>query len=93
MHEHFRFSYTLIRSLLMTLDLDIQIGHFVSIVQVLDEPVAYCEESGVSLYLIPVFLSFLPSCYFLILDISGSVFIPVLDLYDIMRGCLYVILQ
>jgi len=35
----------------------------------------------------------LPSCYFLILDISDSVVILVLYFYDIMRGCLYVILQ
>jgi len=47
---------------------------------------------GVSPYLIMVFLSFLPSCYFLILDISDSVVILVLHLYDIIHGWLYVIL-
>ena len=51
------------------------------------------QEAGVSSCLILVFLSFLPSCYFLILDISDSIVIPVLYLYDIMRGCLCVILQ
>jgi len=48
------------------------------------------------LELLPIwfrFLSFLPFCYFLILDISDSVVIPVLYLYDIMCGCLYVLLQ
>jgi len=49
--------------------------------------------AGVSLYLILIFSSLLSSCYFLILDISDSFVIPVLDLYDIIRGCLYVILQ
>ena len=49
--------------------------------------------AGLSSYLIPVFLSFLPSCYFLILDILDSVVIPVLYLYNVMRGCSYVILQ
>ena len=51
----FTHTHTLIRSLLTTLDLHIQIGRFFSIVQVLDEPVACCEESEDSLYLIPVF--------------------------------------
>ena len=47
----------------------------------------------VSLFLVLVFLSLLPSYYFLIFDISDPVVIPVLDVYDIIRGCLYVILQ
>jgi len=51
------------------------------------------RRAGASSYSIPVFLSFLPSYYFLILVISDSVVIPVLHLYDIMRGCLYMILQ
>ena len=49
--------------------------------------------AGASPYSILVFLSFLPSYYFLILVISDSVIIPALYLYDIMCGCLYVILQ
>jgi len=61
------------------------IGRLISFVQVFDETVHP--------YLIPVFLSFLPSCYFLVLDISDSVVIPVLYLYAIIRGCLFVILQ
>ena len=46
--------------------------------------------------LLPIWFRYsylLSFCYFLILDISDSVVIPVLNLYDIMRGCLYVILQ
>ena len=51
------------------------------------------QRAGVSPYSISVFLSFLSSYYFLILVISDSFVISVLYSYDIMRGCLYVLLQ
>jgi len=51
------------------------------------------REAGASPYLILVCSSLFSFCYFLILDISDSFVIPVLDSYDIMCGCLYVILQ
>ena len=44
-------------------------------------------------YSISVFLSFLSLYYFLILVISDSFVIPVLYSYDIMCGCLYVLLR
>ena len=68
------------------------IGRFVSIIQVLDETIYIARSWSLSLPNL-VFSSLLPSCYFLILDISDSVVILVLYLYDIMHGCLYVILQ
>ena len=65
-------------------------GHFLTTlnlhVQILDALFLLCRclmrpyasrRAGASPYLIPVFLSFLPSYYFLILVISDSVFIPV----------------
>ena len=52
------------------------IGRFVSIVQVYDETVRFAD-AGASPYSIPVFLSFLPSYYFLIIVISDSVIFPV----------------
>ena len=64
------------------------IGRFISIVQVFEETVRFANP-----YSILVFLSFLSSYYFLILVISDSFVIPVLYSYDIMRGCLYVLLQ
>ena len=93
MHELSPYTHTLTRSLsddprFARSD----IGRFVSIVQVFDETVRFVRSWSFS-YLIPVFLSFLPSYYFLVLDISDSVVISVLYLYDIMRGHLYVILQ
>ena len=51
------------------------------------------QRAGASPYLILVFLSFLSSYYFLILVISDSFVISVLYSYDIMHGCLYVLLQ
>ena len=56
---------------------------------------ARCDKFEVSPYLILVFLPPFYSCFCTFLDscISDLVFIPVLYLYDIMCGCLYVILQ
>ena len=68
------------------------IGRFVFIVRCSMRPYA-SRGPGASSYLILVFLYFLCSCYFLILDISVLVVILILNSYDIMRGCLYVILQ
>ena len=85
--------HTLIRSLLTTLDLHVHvIGHLLILFRCSCDRTLR-EEIRVS----PLFLVFLPliilvSILFLISCISDSVFIPVL-LYDIMRGCLYVILQ
>ena len=94
MHEHF-----LLHTHILTGSLSydpgfvrLDIGRFLILFRCLMRPYAL-RGAGVSLYLIPVFLSFLPLCYFLILDISDSVVIPVLYLYNIMRECLYVILQ
>ena len=84
------FSYTLIRSLLTTLDLHVHILDMLYFSdQVFDELV-----HGVSPYLILVFLPPFYSCFCIFLDscISDSV-IPVLYLYNIMHGYLYVILQ
>ena len=68
------------------------IGCFVSIVQVFDETVRFAKSWIFSLFDFGI-LIFLVSYYFLILVISDSVLILVLDSYDIMCGCLYVILQ
>jgi len=56
---------------------------------------ACCDKFEVSPYLILVFLPPFYSCFYTFLDsfISDSVFILFLYLYDIIRGCLYVILQ
>ena len=70
------------------------IGQFVSTVQLFDETVRDASRrAGASPYSIPVFLSFFPSYYFLILFIPDSFVIPVLYSYDSMHGCLYVLLQ
>jgi len=68
------------------------IGRFVSIVQVFDETVRYAKswsfslfDSGILIFLI--FILFPDS------RISDSFVIPVLYSYDIMCGCLYVLLQ
>jgi len=62
----FPFSHTLIGSLLMTLNLYIHIGCFVSIVQVLDETIHVARSWSLSL---PdtCFLSLLPSFIFVII--------------------------
>ena len=89
MHEHFSFSHTLTGSLSDDPKFVLpDIRYFLILFRCLLRPYA-SRGAGVSLSIDSVFLSFLPSCYFLILDISGSVVIPVLYLYDIMRGCLY----
>ena len=72
----FLFTHTLIRSLLTTLDSHVQgIGHFLYFQVFVGSSAS--RGAGASLYLILVFLSSLPFCYFLILDISDSVIIPV----------------
>ena len=76
---------------LTTLDLDIQILDALSLLLVFDETIHIARSLSLSLIL--VFLSLFSSCYFLILDILDSVAILFLHLYDIMRGCLYMILQ
>ena len=66
------------------------IGRFVSIVRYSMRPYILWG-AWVSLWFGHSHLSYLP-IIFLILDISVLVVIPVLDSYDIMRGCLYVTL-
>ena len=78
---------------LTTLDLHVQILDALFLLCRCPMRLYALRGAGRSPYSIPVFLSFLPSYYFLILVISDSVVIPVLHLYDIMCGCLYVILQ
>ena len=63
------------------------------IVQVFDENVRFTRSWSFSLFDSGILISIV---FLLFPDsrcISDSVFIPVLYLYDIMRGCLYVILQ
>ena len=80
MHEQLFFTHTLIRSLLTTLDSHVQdFGHLSYIVQVFVETVSFARSWSFSL-LIPIFLLFLPFCYFLILGISDSIVISVLYL-------------
>ena len=69
----------------------LDIGRFVSMVQVFDETVRF-GRAGASPYSIPVFLSFLSSYYFLILVISDSFVILFLYSYDIMHGMLICII-
>jgi len=60
--------------------------------QVFDEIVCFAKSWSLSLVVL-VFLSLLSSCHFLILDIYQIQSLFQFFLYDIMRGCLYVILQ
>ena len=92
MHEFFSLHTRSPGRFLTTLDLHVQI---------LDALCLWCRcfmrlyasrGPGASPYLTLVSLSFLPSYYFLILDISVSFVIPLLYPY-IMHGCLYVLLQ
>ena len=78
---------------LMTLDLRVQILDALFLLFRCSLRPYASRRAGASSYLIPVFSSLLYFCYFFILDISDSFVILVLDLYDIMRGCLYVILH
>ena len=60
--------------------------------QVFDEIVRFARSWNLSLVVL-VFLSLLSSCHFLILDIYQIQSLFQFFLYDIMRGCFYVILQ
>ena len=85
------FSYTLIRSLLTTLDLHVQILDMLYFSdQVFDEPVHVAWLPIWFWYSCLLLFLFLYFSWFLY---TRSAFIPVLYLYDIIRGCLYVILQ
>ena len=92
MHEHFPFSYALIRSLpddpgFARPDF----GHFIILSGFVEtEHVARSWSSLFDSGILTSFYSYL--CTFLDFCILDSVFIPVF-LYDIIRGCLYVILQ
>ena len=77
---------------LTTLDLHVQILDALFLLCMCSRTRHASRRAGASPYSTPV-LSFLSSYYFLILVISDSFVIPVLYSYDIMRGCLYVLLQ
>jgi len=88
--------HTLIRSFLTTLDLHVQIGYALFQWLGVRWACACYKESGVSLYLIPVFLSLLPSFIpGLLLDtsISDLASIPFLISFNIMCGHMYMLLQ
>jgi len=73
------------RSLLTTLDLHVQILDALFLLCRCSMRLYASQRAGDSTYSISVFLSFLLSCYFLILVISDSIVILVFDSYDIMR--------
>ena len=93
MHEHSSLHTHSPGRFLTTLDLYVQILNALFLLFRCSMRTYTSRGAKASLYLIPVFLSFLLSCYLLILDISDLVVISILYLYDIMRGCLYVILK
>ena len=85
--------HTLIRSLLTTLNSHVQVLDtflYCSGVRVL---VRFARSWSFSLLVLVFFCSLLSSCYFLILDRYQIQSLFQFFLYDIMRGCLYVILQ
>jgi len=95
MHEHLPFSYALIRSLLMTLNLHVQIVDILFFDQVSMRLDMLKELEFHSTYLGIIIFPSIPfdSIVFLILYTLLSVIVPFLYSYNIMCGHSYVVLQ